>query len=145
MTWKIPLQTSVFVEQEIGLVLVMVGNRLPAGSVIMCKLTPFVIMKDGNINYVGGGKVEVVYQADDEYLEFLNQQVKELHMDRSQEFFTSMFRALTSSRFKTRRRQVTEILPTPVTRESHTLATLTDSLLSKALAEDATQDEFVAK
>ena len=62
----------------------MVGNRLPVGSVIMCKLTPFVIMKEGNINYVGSGKMEMVYWADDEHFEFLNQQVKELHMERSQ-------------------------------------------------------------
>ena len=33
-----------FVEQETSLVLDMAGNKLPAGSLIMCKLTPFVIM-----------------------------------------------------------------------------------------------------
>ena len=44
----------------------MMGNKLPAGSVIMCKLTPFVIMEDCDINYVGGGRMEMIYQADDE-------------------------------------------------------------------------------
>ena len=39
-----------FVEWKSSLVLDMGGNRLPVGSVIMCKLTPFVIMKDGDIN-----------------------------------------------------------------------------------------------
>ena len=87
-----------FVEQEAGLVLDMVGNRLPTGLVIMCKLTPFVIMEDGDINYVGGDKMQTVYWADDEYFEFLNQQVKELHMERSQGFITSVFRALMGSR-----------------------------------------------
>ena len=43
-----------FVERETGLILDMVGNGLQVGSVIMCKLTPFVIMKDGDINYMGG-------------------------------------------------------------------------------------------
>ena len=38
--------------------------------------------------------MEMVYWADDEYFEFLDQQVKELHMERSQGFITSMFRAL---------------------------------------------------
>ena len=69
-----------FVEQETGLVLDMVGNKLTAGLVIMCKLAPYVIMEDGDINYVGGGKMEMVYQADDKYFEFLNQKVKELHL-----------------------------------------------------------------
>ena len=50
-----------FIEQETGLVLDMAGNNLLAGSVIMCKLTPFVIMKDGDIDYMGGGKMEMVY------------------------------------------------------------------------------------
>ena len=63
-----------FVEQDTGLMLDM------AGLVIMCKLTPFIIMEDGDIDYLGGGKMEMVYQADDRYFKFLNQQVKELHM-----------------------------------------------------------------
>ena len=49
-----------FVEWETGLVLDMAGNRLSVGSVIMCKLTPFAIMKDGNIDYMGGSKMEMV-------------------------------------------------------------------------------------
>ena len=105
------------VEQETGLVLDMVGNRSPAGSVIICKLTQFVTTKDGDINYMGGGKMEMVYQADDEYFEFFDQQVKELHMERSQGFTTGMFRVPTGSRHKTRRRQVHGIPPTLVTRE----------------------------
>ena len=55
------------VEQDTGLVLDMAGNKLPAGSVIMCKLTAFVIMEDGDIDYVGGSKMEMVYQADNHW------------------------------------------------------------------------------
>ena len=55
------------VEQDTGLVLDMAGNKLPAGSVIMCKLTAFVITGDGDIDYIGGGKMEMGYQAYDLY------------------------------------------------------------------------------
>ena len=116
-------------------------EQVACGSVTMCKLTLFVIMKDGDIDYMGGGKMEMVYQADDEYFEFLNQWVKELHMESSQGFITSTFRTLAGSRCKTRRRQVAGIPPTLVTREFHTLATLSDSPPSKSLMEDATQDK----
>ena len=88
-------------EQETGFVLDVAGNKLPA--VIMCKLTVFVIMEDSDIDYIGGGKMEMVYQADNWYFKFLDQQVKELHMERSQGFIISVFRALTGSRCKTRR------------------------------------------
>ena len=63
------------VEQDTGLVLDMAGNKLPPGSVIMCKFTAFVITEDGDIDYVGGGKMETVYHANNQYLKFLNQQV----------------------------------------------------------------------
>ena len=53
------------VVQDTGLVLDMTGNMLPAGSVIMCKLTAFVITEDGDIDYIRGVKMEMVYQADD--------------------------------------------------------------------------------
>ena len=134
-----------FVEQETGLVLDMVGNKLPARLVIMCKQTVFDITEDDDINYVGGDKMEMVYWADDKYFEFLNQQVKEIHMVGSQGFITSMFRALTGSRCKTRRKQVTRILPTPVTIGLHTPATLSDAPTSKPLVEDVTQDGFVSR
>ena len=85
------------VEQDTHLVLDMACNRLPAWSVIMCKLTAFVITEDSDIDYLGGGKMEMVYQANDWYFEFFNQQVMELHTERSQGFITSVFRALTGS------------------------------------------------
>ena len=125
-----------FVERECGLILDMVGNRLPAGSVIMCKLIPFVITKDGVIDYMEGSKMEIVYWADDEYSEFLDQQVMELYMERSQKFITSVYRALTGSRCKARSRQVAGIPQTPVTMESHTPATQNKPSLCKTLEED---------
>ena len=86
-----------FVDQETGLVPDMVDNKLSVGLVIMCKLTPFVVTEDGDIDYVGGGNMEMVYQADDKYFELLNQQVRELHMERSQGFMTSVLWVLTGS------------------------------------------------
>ena len=134
-----------FVEQDNSLMLDMAGNKLPVGSVIMCKLTPFVIMEDGDIDYLEGGKMEMVYQADDLYPKFLNQQVMERHMERSQGFITSVFRALTGSRHKARRKQVTGIPPTLVTIGSCTPETPTDAPTRKTLAEDITQAELVSR
>ena len=104
------LAAQCIVEQDTSLVMDMAGNKVPAGSITMCKLTAFVIMEDSDIDYVGGGKMDMVYQADDQYFKFLYQHVKELHMERSQEFITSIFRALTGSRCKIRRKKVTGIL-----------------------------------
>ena len=138
----ISITAQCFVERESSLILDIVGNRLPVGSVIMCKLTPFFITKDGDINYVGGSKMEMVYQADDKYFEFLDQQVKEIHIERSQGFITHVYRALMGSRSKTRRKQVTGILPTPVTMESCSPTTKNKPSSVKTLEEDVTQDEF---
>ena len=126
------------VEQDTGLVLDMAGNKLPARWDIMCKLTASVVTQDGDIDYVGGSKMEMVYQANNQYFKFLNQQVKELHMERSQVFITSIFRALTGSRCKTRSKQITGILPMSVTVGSHTPATSIDAPATKTLSDDMT-------
>ena len=123
----------------------MAGNKLPVGSVIMCKLAAFVIMEDGDIDYIGGGKMEMVCQADDPYFKFLDQQVKKLHIERSQGFIRSIFLALTGSRCKTRRKQVRGIPPMPVTIGSHTPSTSVDAPANKTLSEDVTKAELVAK
>ena len=60
------------VERETSLILDMADNRSSVGSVMMCNLTPFVITKDGDIDYIGSSKMEMVCQADDEYFEFLD-------------------------------------------------------------------------
>ena len=106
-------------------------------------LAAFVITEDSDIDYIGGGRMEMVYQANDQYFKFLNQQVKELHMERSQGFITSTFRALTGNRCKTRRKQVSGILPSPITIGSHTPATPIDVPTSKTLSEDMTKAEFI--
>ena len=66
-------------------------------------------------------------------------------MERSQGLITSVFRALKGTRHKTRRRQVTGILPTPVTIGSHTPTTPIEAPPSKTLSEDMTQAELVAR
>ena len=123
-------------EQDTGPVLDMAHNRLPAGSIIMCKLTASVITEDNDIDYIGEGKMEMVYQPDDWYFKFLDQQVKELHMERNQEFIMSVHRAPRDSRCKTRRKQVTGILPMPVTIGSHTPVASIDTPANKTLSED---------
>ena len=133
------------VEQNTGLVLDMAGSKLPAGSVIMCKLNVFAIMEDSDIDYIEGGKMEMVYQADIWYFEFLDQKVKELHIERSQGFIASIVRALTGSRCKTRRKQVTGMLPMPLTIRSDTPAFSVDAPAANTLSEDVTQAEFVAR
>ena len=62
-------------------------------------------------------------------------------MERSQGFITSVYRALISSRHKTRR-QVTGIPPTPVTMESCSPTTQNELSPGKTLEEDTTQDKF---
>ena len=93
-------------------------------GVIMCKMTPFVITEDGEIDYLASGTMENVYQVDDQYFKFFENQVKELNGKRSQGIFASVFRAFTGSRCKTRRRQLMGIPQTPVTIGSTTPITV---------------------
>ena len=89
--------------------------------------------------------MEMVYQADNQYFKFLDQQVKELHTERSQGFIASVFRALTGRRPKTRRKQVTGLLSMPVTIGSYTTVTSIDAPASRTLPEDVAQAEWVAR
>ena len=57
--------TKCLVKQDTDLVVDEAGNKLPTRVVIMCKMTPFVITEDGDIDYLASGKMESVYQADD--------------------------------------------------------------------------------
>ena len=100
------------IEQDTDLVVDEAGNKLPARAVIMCKMTPFVITEEGDIDYLAIGKMENVYQVDGQYFEFFENEVRELHAERSQGIFATVFMSLTGSRCKTRRRQVMDILPT---------------------------------
>ena len=103
-----------FIKQESGLVIDEAGNKLLAKSVMFCKMTPFVIIEEGNINNFTCGKIETVYQIDDQFFEFYEGRVKELHVEISQSIITSVFHALMGSSCKTKRRQVTGIPSTLV-------------------------------
>ena len=131
---------SSITERETGLIVDMVGNGLLVGSVIMCKLTPFVIMKDSDIEYMGGGLlcwwwVFWVPQSAGQGTSH----------GKGQGLITSVYRALTGSRHKTRRRQVTRIPSTPVTTELCTPTTQNKPPSGKTLEEGTTQDEFGGK
>ena len=115
-----------FVKQGSGMFIDEVGNNLPVKSILFCKMTPFIITEDGNIDKFKGGKIDAIYQADDQYLNIFEELVRELKAEKSQGIITGVFWALTGGRCKTRRRQVTGIPPTPVTMGTATPVTATD-------------------
>ena len=80
-----------FVEQESGLIIDEAGNKLPVKAVMFCKMTPFAITEEGDVDNFTGGKMETVYQADKQYFKFLEGQLKELQAERSQSIITSVF------------------------------------------------------
>ena len=98
-----------FTEQGSDLFVDLAGNRIPAKSVIFCKKGPFIVIKDGDIDKFAAEEMDVIYQATDEDLNFFEAQVKELDTERNQSIITSIFRTLTGTRHKMRRRQVTSI------------------------------------
>ena len=67
-----------FVKQGSGMVIDEVDNKLQVKSILFCKMTPFVITKDGNIDKFKGGKIDAIYQADDQYFKFFEDQVSKL-------------------------------------------------------------------
>ena len=56
-------------EEGSGVVIGSSGNRLPTKSVLFCRMTPFIITEDGDIENFAGGKVDNIYQADDQYFQ----------------------------------------------------------------------------
>ena len=56
-----------FIEQGSGLVIDAASNRLPTKSVLLYRITSFIITKDRDIDNFAGGKLDAIYQADDEY------------------------------------------------------------------------------
>ena len=81
-------------------------------------MTPFLITEEGDIDHFAGSNMEDIYQADDRYFDFLKGQVREVKEAKYQSILVSMFRVLTGSRCRTKRRQVTGIPLAPVTSES---------------------------
>ena len=61
----------------------------------MCQSIPYVVTEEGNIKHFTGDKMENIYDADDRYSNFLQEQVKELEAEKSQSFLGIMFRVLT--------------------------------------------------
>ena len=111
-------------EQETGFLVDETGNKLQAKSVMMCQMTPFVITEEGNIDHFTGGKMENIYNVDERYFDFHEEQVKELKAEKNQSILASIFRVLMGTRCRTRRRQVTGILPMLVTSESTSVSDL---------------------
>ena len=90
-SWILKLQESASPNLESGLVIDEAGNKLLAKSVMFCKITPFIITEEGDIDSFTGGKMEAIYQANDQFFEFFKGQVKELQAERSQSIITSVF------------------------------------------------------
>ena len=80
-----------FVKQGSGMVTDEAGNKLPVKSILFCKMTPFIITNDGNIDKLKGGKMDVIYQADDQYFDLFEDQVKKLQAEKSQSIITNVF------------------------------------------------------
>ena len=78
-----------FIQHGSGLVVEASGNRLPAKSVLFCRMTPFIITEDGDIGNFAGGKVDPIYWAGDQYFDFYEEQTKELQVEKSQSIVTS--------------------------------------------------------
>ena len=63
MAYQVAAKCSM--EQETGFLVDEAGNKLQGKSVVMCQMTPFVITKEGNVDYFAGGKMENIYHADE--------------------------------------------------------------------------------
>ena len=103
----------------------VVGNKLPVKSILFCKMTLFIITEAGYIDKFDGGKMDAIYQADDQYFDFFEEQIRELQAKKSQGIIRSVFLVLTGSRHKTRR-QVASIPPIPETMGTATPVTATE-------------------
>ena len=79
-----------FIKQGSGLVMDKEGNKLPVNSVLLCKMIPFII-EYGNTDKFKDGKMDAIYQADDQYFDFLKEQVSELQAEMSQSIITNVF------------------------------------------------------
>ena len=57
-------------------------------------MIPFIITENGNIDNFAGGKVDAVYEADDQDFNFYEEQARELQAETSQSIITSVFKLL---------------------------------------------------
>ena len=58
--------------------------------------------------------MDVIYQTADQDFNFLENQVRDLNAESNQSIITSIFRTLTGTKHKTRRKKVTSIPPMPI-------------------------------
>ena len=79
------------VKQGSGMVIGEAGNKLPEKSISFSKMTPFVITENGNEDKFKGGKMDAIYQADDLYFKFFEEEVREFQAEKSQCIITSIF------------------------------------------------------
>ena len=63
--------TKCAIKKDTGLVVDEASNRLPAKAVKICKVTPFIITEERDIDYLADSEMETIYQAEDQYFEFL--------------------------------------------------------------------------
>ena len=80
-----------FVQEGSGLVMDEAGSGLQAKCVLLCKMMPSVITKDGDIDKFKGGEMDAIYQADDQYFDLFDKQVMVLQAQKSQVIITSVF------------------------------------------------------
>ena len=63
----------------------------------MCKSIPYMVTKEGDIDNFTRGRMENIYNADDRYSDFLEEQVKKFKAEKSQSFLGNMLRVLTGA------------------------------------------------
>ena len=91
------------------------GAALPAGTVIICKKKPFIITEELYIDEVLGVEIDVVYQAKDEDLGYLETQDQEQKAEKQGGLFTNTYRTVIGNGRKTLRKKITGIPDTLVT------------------------------
>ena len=57
-------------------------------------MTPFIITEDSHTDRFDGRKMDAIYQVNDQYFHFFEEQVKELQAEKSQGIITSVFELL---------------------------------------------------
>ena len=82
------------VEQGSGMVINEAGNKLAVKSILFCKMMPFIITEDGDVDRFNSGKMNAIYQANDQYFDFFEDEARELQAEKSQGILTSLFELL---------------------------------------------------
>ena len=71
--------------------LVTTDKSLSTKSFLLCRMTPFIITEDADIDNFTGGKVYAIHQVDDQFFNFFEEEVKELQAGKGQSIITSIF------------------------------------------------------